>query len=182
LLRKKLIDESDREVTTKTIRESRVGQLIEFSRAAHAEVHSIVSALQQSGGKVIGGKLYCTTYPCHSCARLIILAGISEVFYIEPYRKSLAVKLHGDAITEVSAEVSNRVQFLPYDGIAPGRYLDMFRVRDGGRKRHGSVLPLAPMNARPPYDVTLESIPTLESVVVRKLPKALIEKAEEGHG
>lgn len=37
-------------------------------------------------------------------------------------------------------------------------------------------------SARPPYDVTLESIPTLEGVVVSKLPKILLEKAAEGHG
>jgi deoxycytidylate deaminase len=32
--------------------------------------------------------------------KIIVVAGITEVYFIEPYRKSLATKLHNDAITE----------------------------------------------------------------------------------
>ena len=63
-------------------------------------MHAIISGSQLSGSKMINGKLFCTTYPCHNCARHIIVAGIKEVYYIEPYVKSLCLTLHDDAITE----------------------------------------------------------------------------------
>jgi deoxycytidylate deaminase len=63
--------------------------LIEFSRSIHAEMHAILTALRLEGDRVRGGQLFVTTYPCHSCARHIIAAGIKEVYYIEPYKKSL---------------------------------------------------------------------------------------------
>ena len=78
---------------------SKVKDLIEFSRSIHAEAHAILTGAQLGGERIVGGKLFCTTYPCHSCARQIIAAGIKEVYYIEPYRKSLATKLHGDVST-----------------------------------------------------------------------------------
>lgn len=102
--------------------------LIEFSRSVHAEMHAIINAGKVAGDKVSGGKLFVTTYPCHSCARHIIAAGISEVYFIEPYRKSLALKLHGDAISENETDES-KVRLLPFDGVAPGRYLDLFKMK-----------------------------------------------------
>lgn len=86
------------------IRNSRIKSIVEFSRAIHAEMHAIILGSQIAGNKVRNGKLYITTYPCHICARHIIVAGIKEVYYIEPYRKSLTTKLHYDAITEKESE------------------------------------------------------------------------------
>src|SRR5690606_13161455 len=42
---------------------SRLGSLIEFSRAIHAEMHAIINAGQAYGDKVRGGKIFVTTYP-----------------------------------------------------------------------------------------------------------------------
>ena len=61
---------------------SRIKSLIEFSRSIHAEMHAIITGSQLGGDRMIGGSLYCTTYPCHNCARHIILAGIKKVYYI----------------------------------------------------------------------------------------------------
>jgi deoxycytidylate deaminase len=77
---------------------SHIGDLIEFSRAVHAEMDAIISLARCGTPGIVGSKLYTTTFPCHSCARHIVAAGISKVYYIEPYEKSLAQKLHGDAI------------------------------------------------------------------------------------
>lgn len=64
--------------------DARVGNLIEFGRVVHAEMNAILAAARR--GTAVGGKsLYCTTFPCHGCARHIIGAGIAEVVYIEPY-------------------------------------------------------------------------------------------------
>lgn len=80
-----------------SIRKTRLGGLIEFSRAVHAEMDALLSA-GRDGVSTIGTRLFVTTYPCHYCARHIVSAGVYEVQYIEPYPKSLATKLHSDAI------------------------------------------------------------------------------------
>ena len=85
-----------------------------------------------------GGKLYCTTYPCHNCARHIIVAGIQEVYYIEPYVKSLCMELHADALTE-DENTEGKVKILVYDGVAPRRYLEFFTMfkerKTNGKKK-----------------------------------------------
>src|SRR5262249_28259684 len=80
------------------LRQSRVGDLIEFSRAVHAEMDALLSAARKAVSTV-GTRLFVTTFPCHFCARGIVAAGVDEVQYIEPYPKSLALELHSDAIT-----------------------------------------------------------------------------------
>ncbi len=147
---------------------SKVRDLIEFSRSIHAEMHAILMGSQLGGERVKGGKIFCTTYPCHSCARHIIAAGIKEVYYIEPYRKSLATKLHGDAITEDESE-SSKVRILPYDGVAPNRYLKLFCVQKNSRKSAGKMIRRDPKKAEPIFDKTLEALPTLEALIVKGL-------------
>ena len=108
-----------------------------------------------------------TTYPWHSCAGHIVPAGITEVYFLEPYRKSLATKLHADAITEREGD-STKVRILPFDGVAPSRFLKFFSTHDGGRKDPVS----GKMRVRAAYPVTaitLEAIPTLEALAVRSL-------------
>ena len=155
----------------------RLKGLIEFSRAVHAEMHAIISAGNKSGSQINGGKLYITTYPCHSCARHIIASGISEVYYIEPYRKSLAVRLHGDAITEDETD-DKKVRILPFDGVAPNRYLDLFKMTLNSRKEEGSgkIKQVKRSEAEPKISKTLEALPALEGLVVSNLvTKKLIE-------
>ena len=142
--------------------------LIEFSRAIHAEMYAILSALKVAGSKVQGGSIYVTTYPCHGCARHIIASGISEVYYIEPYRKSLAVKLHDDAITE-SEDKPGLVKILPYEGVAPSRYMSIFQMKPNSRKVNGKRVSIALRTASPKMEKSLQSLPELEAMVVKKL-------------
>ncbi|MCR5861274.1 deaminase [Flavobacterium sp. J372] len=108
---------------------SGIKNLIEFSRSVHAEMHAIINAGHMSGDKIKGGILFCTTYPCHSCARHIIAAGITKVYYIEPYVKSKAPELHNDSITE-DEKITTKVQLLVFDGVSPRRYLN-FLIKIG---------------------------------------------------
>jgi deoxycytidylate deaminase len=152
----------------------------ELRTLEHAEMHAIIVGSQVAGSKVIDGKLYCTTYPCHSCARHIVAAGILEVYYIEPYRKSLATKLHDDAITESEADAT-RVRILPYDGVAPSRYLRLFRVPKDSRKSDGKMIVIEPRKAEPRFEKTLEALPALEALVVKSLTeKNLLPSAADG--
>jgi deoxycytidylate deaminase len=114
-----------------------VRDLIEFSRAVHAEMNAILNAARQAAIPA-GAKLFCTTYPCHSCARHLVAAGINAVYYIEPYTKSLAAELHYDAIqTELpkikpgttERETQLRMLILPFTGIGPRLYEEVFCKR-----------------------------------------------------
>ncbi len=146
----------------------KVKGLIEFSRAIHAEMHAILNALRVGGDRVSGGSIFVTTYPCHACARHIIAAGISNVYYIEPYKKSLATKLHDDAITEDESD-DKFVRLLPYEGVAPTRYLSFFKMLPNSRKSMGKLIQITSKNARPRAEKSLQSMPELESMVVRSL-------------
>jgi len=166
------------------VSDTRVKDLIEFSRAVHAEMHAILGASRVAGDRVVGGRLYVTTYPCHACARHIIAAGIAEVFYIEPYRKSLATRLHADAISE-SVEDLGKVRILQFDGVAPRRFIDLFEA--GVRKERGVLRLNGKIEAVPSTRVSLRAIPRLEEVVVAevrgralKLPTLVAE--EYGNG
>ena len=115
----------------RSLRSSRIGSLLEFSRAVHAEMDALLSAARE-GISPIGTHLFVTTYPCHYCARHIVTAGVVEVQYIEPYPKSRALDLHDDAI---EVEASNwkqpgspggKVLFRPFSGIAPRLYRKAF--------------------------------------------------------
>lgn len=154
--------------TAHIIRKSRIKELIEFSRAVHAEMLAIILGSQKAGNRIIGGKLYCTTYPCHNCARHIVAAGIKDVYYIEPYRKSLATKLHSDSITEDETKVQ-LVRILMFDGIAPRRYLDFFKMNPGSRKKDGKKIVTSSKQILPKNTLSLQAIPYLEGKVTEDL-------------
>jgi deoxycytidylate deaminase len=127
---KSLTYERKQEVA-KLLRSSRIGGLLEFSRAVHAELDAIVSAAR-TGNSLIGARLFVTTFPCHYCARHVVVAGIDEVQFIEPYPKSRALELHSDSITVERqkwippSKGGTRVLFRPFTGVAPKRYDDAF--------------------------------------------------------
>ncbi len=163
-----IVSTQDRAKGISALQESPIRSLIEFSRSIHAEMHALLAAAQVGGQRMRGGKVFCTTYPCHSCARHIIAAGIREVYYIEPYRKSLATKLHDDAITE-DEETRDKVRILPFDGVSPRRYLDLFRMGTAARKTNGLAVKPDPRHVHPVASGMLESIPALEGLVVQSL-------------
>ncbi len=110
---------------------SRLRQLLEFSRAVHAEMDALLRAARE-GTSTVGGRMFVTTYPCHYCARHIVAAGVDEVQYIEPYPKSRATKLHADAITtepvawRPPSQGGAKVLFRPFVGVAPRLYRRAF--------------------------------------------------------
>jgi len=121
---------------TKTkVKDSQLMDIIEFGRMIHAEMCAITDAARL-GRATKGASLYCTTFPCHLCAKHIVSAGIERVVFLEPYPKSYAQKLHSDSIT-FETDVPNKVAFKPFIGISPRRYRDIFekrkRKRDDGK-------------------------------------------------
>lgn len=113
-----------------------VSSILEFGRIVHAEMAAICDAALR-GVSLKSATLYCTTFPCHMCARHIIAAGIDRVIYIEPYPKSRAKKLYKQAISvddDREAE-ADAVKFSSFVGVAPSRFLDLFEMvpRKDGR-------------------------------------------------
>ncbi|MGA3828090.1 anti-phage dCTP deaminase [Pseudomonas chlororaphis] len=147
-------------------KKSQLKSLIEFSRAVHAEMHALLNAGATDGGKIRDGKLFVTTYPCHSCARHLVAAGVREVYFLEPYRKSLATKLHEDAITENESD-TDKVRVMPFDGVAPSRFLRFFSAHPSGRKDSNGKM--YTRDAHPVASITMEALPTLEALVVEAL-------------
>jgi len=111
----------------KQLRGTRVANLTEFGRAVHAEMAAITSAARNGIG-IRGATLYCTTFPCHNCAKHIVAVGLKRVVYIEPYPKSMAKDLHSDAIDVECESNSNKVCFESFVGIAPRRFGDLFSM------------------------------------------------------
>lgn len=130
----------DRKALAKQLKSTPIGKLLEFSRAVHAEMDALLSAAR-TGATTVGTRLFVTTYPCHYCARHIVSAGVDEVQFIEPYPKSKALSLHGDAITDSPASwippskfnsqlpagaANAKVLFRPFTGVAPRLYRQVF--------------------------------------------------------
>ena len=112
--------------------------IIEFGRMIHAEMLAISDAARL-GRATKNATLYCTTFPCHLCAKHIVAAGIDRVVFLEPYPKSYAQKLHEDSIT-FETDIPDMVFFQPFMGISPRRYRDIFEKRaprkeDGGKAK-----------------------------------------------
>lgn len=133
------LQDSEHAELRKKLKKTSLGRLLEFSRAVHAEMDALLSAARQ-GASPMGGRLFTTTFPCHYCARHIVAAGIDEVQYIEPYPKSRALELHGDAIvqsqeqwiapssapTVIGTGKQRAVLFRPFTGVAPRMYRRAF--------------------------------------------------------
>lgn len=152
-----------------------IKDLIEYSRSIHAEMNALLTA-GRNGASTVGGTLYCTTYPCHSCARHLVTAGIQRVYYIEPYTKSLASELHSDSI---SVETSNRLDqsknmnpnkmiILPFTGVGPRMYADLFVKR--GELKGASGVFKSPPGGQPDVAVRMSALNSVEEAAAALVP------------
>jgi deoxycytidylate deaminase len=128
---------------------TRVASLIEFGRAVHAEMAALMDAARR-GVAVDKCTLYTSTFPCHGCARHVVAAGIKRVVYIAPYSKSLAETLHDDSIdVDPRKPRSDAVSFMPFVGIAPRSYLDLFSMKSRKDRQTGRAVELSRRTAIP---------------------------------
>ena len=132
----------DRDGSTAILADAQVTNLLEFGRCVHAEMSALMEAARK-GRPVEGATLYCTTFPCHICARHIVAAGVSRVVYIEPYQKSQAKALYPDSISVDGSEGTDpkSVRFEPFVGVAPRRYRRMFQMLRRKDKATGYAVP-----------------------------------------
>ena len=114
----------------KKVLETRFMDALEYGRVVHAEMGALSDAARV-GHAVRNGTLYCTTFPCHMCAKHIVAAGISKVVFLEPYPKSLAADLHSDSILIEGGDRGRyqkfpAVEFEHFFGVSPRRYREIF--------------------------------------------------------
>lgn len=166
--------------------ESEIKDLLEYSRAVHAEMDAITSAARNGNISLRNTILYSTTFPCHHCARHIVASGIKTVYYIEPYEKSLATKLHPDSILLDSQNQSDKkpkVIFKHFEGVAPKRYLDLFSCNN--RKEKGTLKRIDLRKQRPTAASQLDTFLEYETRVVKfikNMETQGINTTEEGDG
>ncbi|WP_431049221.1 anti-phage dCTP deaminase [Roseateles sp. L2-2] len=155
------------------LRRSRVFDVIEYGRAVHAEMAAITQAAKD-GRSLKGTRLYCTTFPCHLCARHILASGIADVLFIEPYEKSRTDQLHADAISVEPEEPSRvRTNFRAFVGVAPRRYMEFFSIGAAPRKTDdGQVTRRAIRGWGPRFRATSMDYITEEQRLIRELPDA----------
>lgn len=64
----------------------------ECDYAVHAEANAIAFAAR-NGTSTEEATMYSSTAPCAACARLIINAGVTRVFYVDEYRNRAGIYL-----------------------------------------------------------------------------------------
>ncbi len=147
--------------------------VLEFGRSVHAEMAAITTAARL-GISLAGTTLYVTTFPCHICARHIVASGIRNVFYIEPYPKSRAKKLHGDAILVDPITPSEKLtNFRPFRGIAPSRYFELFEAGDLRKDDDGKVPAWKISSGSPRFQRYIVTYTSLETNIIGELLPAI---------
>ena len=156
----KNIDERiDREILEKALKKSSIKDITEYGRVVHAEMEALLFCSRNN----ISAKdsiLYCTTFPCHNCAKHIIAAGIKKVVYIEPYPKSKAFDFHDDSIKNSEIELladdnesEEFVNFRPFIGVGPRKFFDLFSINLSSgykikrKQKNGSIVAWEPENS-----------------------------------
>lgn len=144
------------------LKKSRIKDITEYGRVVHAEMEAILSCARNYVSTK-GSELYCTTFPCHNCAKHIIASGIKRVTYIEPYPKSKATKFHSDSISLGDSDSNNesdekskieKVIFEPFVGVGPKSFLKLFSISLGGgntikrKDADGNIVDFNPKNAK----------------------------------
>lgn len=159
------------------VRDSQMMDALEYGRIVHAEMSALMDAARW-GRSTKNTVLYCTTFPCHMCAKHIVAAGVSKVVFLEPYPKSLAFDLHADSIQVEGGDRGHysafpSVQFEHFYGVSPRRFKEIFqrtkRKGDGGdldEYRFGE--PPAPI-----MDIKFPFYAQLEKFFTRKAMSAL---------
>lgn len=160
-----------------SVSKSIIFDILEFSRSVHAEMNLISSAARR-GINLKGVTLYCTTYPCHNCAKHIVATGISRVVFLEPYPKSLVTDLHSDSIDYVDDPAPNnesagqRVRFEQFKGVAPYRYVYLY-ARGKRKDGMGDVRKWTPEDASPARPIFLEGYLKREEFTLAALDNLL---------
>ncbi len=161
-----LDDASGRNEIARKLKETRLKDITEYGRMVHAEMEALLSCARNSINPQ-GGTLYCTTFPCHNCAKHIVASGINRVVYVEPYPKSKAAEFHSDSIALDFQREDKFVYFEPFVGVGPRRFFDLFSMRLGSGY---------PLKRKDSYGNTLNWKQEKAKLRIQMLPCSYIER------
>jgi deoxycytidylate deaminase len=173
----------ERKRAEKILKSSPIKHITEYGRMVHAEMEALLACARNNISSV-GATLYCTTFPCHNCAKHIIAAGIKEVIYVEPYSKSKALEFHEDAVTSEKQEGDTRVRFKPFIGVGPRQFFNLFSlslsagIKMDRKNDDGSVVIWNESKARPRVQLLPVAHRDFEDEA-RDYLKELLKKREE---
>ncbi|MBN1664385.1 MAG: cytidine/deoxycytidylate deaminase family protein [Deltaproteobacteria bacterium] len=77
------------------------GERVELCRGLHAEQNAIIQAALH-GVSVKGATLYVTLHPCILCTKMLINAGIVQIFYCEGYSDQLSIEMLEESKVKVT--------------------------------------------------------------------------------
>lgn len=60
-------------------------------RTVHAEANAVAQAAK-NGHAIDGASIYITAFPCWNCFKLLLNAGIHDIYYAEKYRPDPAIE------------------------------------------------------------------------------------------
>jgi deoxycytidylate deaminase len=163
--------DKDTILARKEIEDSQFMDALEYGRIVHAEMSAIADAARL--GRSLRNKiLFCTTFPCHMCAKHIVASGIERVVFLEPYPKSLAADLHSDSIEIESSDRGQyatfpAVKFEHFYGITPRRYRELFE-RNKRKDKEGQFQPYKQGKKRPFLNIKSPFYVTFEEDIISK--------------
>lgn len=146
---------------------SLIVDITEYGRMVHAEMESLLS-MARNNVSSRDATIYCTTFPCHNCAKHIVASGILKVVYIEPYPKSRAAEFHSDSIS-LSLKKNDKVEYVkfePFVGVGPRRFFDLFSMKLGSGH---------PMRRKNKDGTTLEWSPETAKLRIQMLPASYLD-------
>lgn len=174
--------QSVRKRLEEVLRNSPISDITEYGRMVHAEMEALL-ACARSNVSCVGARLFCTTFPCHNCAKHIIAAGIREVVYVEPYPKSKALEFHHDAVSTTAVEKGDkRVRFRPFVGVGPRQFFDLFSMQLSAgrpvvrRSSDGKVIPWKEDLALPRVQMLPASYLDFEQIAAEYLDRLTARK------
>jgi deoxycytidylate deaminase len=156
----------------KRIQDSLLMDALEYGRIVHAEMGALSDAARL-GHPVKDGVLYCTTFPCHICAKHIVAAGIVKVVFLEPYPKSLAPYLHSDSVSIEGGDRGHYQKFPSVDfehfyGVSPRRYREIFERSKRERDDDGQLLEYKGGEPAPIVEIEYPSYAELETYITNR--------------
>lgn len=120
-----------------------------------------------------GSRLFCTTFPCHICARHIVASGVHEVVFIEPYEKSRTAELYKDSVSvEPTEQSSTKANFRAFVGVAPRAYMDFFQMTAARKKTDGKILDMDEIAEKPKTKRIVLTYLLIEGIVIRETQRS----------
>ncbi len=174
----------ENEENYKKIKSAGIGTLTEYGRVVHSEMEALMMCARNNIS-TRGCDMFVTTFPCHSCAKHILTAGIKKVIYIEPYPKSKALEFYKKEISQSEEDAKDKVLFLPFKGVGPHRFIDLFSMQSTRwyartrKDKEGNVIPWERNGANLRNPMSVFSYIDMEQAAYKQYNEEIIAIREE---